>query len=167
MHERPPRNLPWLEQLAIHIPGYGGYLDRGSRRAADRVLRDAIAERLADVQTRIEQTIRGLVEDRGRPQMSSEINVLERVSAHVDRIAGRLKSASSGTDAFYAARTLDAPKADSLHAFDMSLFERAQALVERFDATDSQHDFLANLEADLNEFERQLDERTSLLQGIQ
>jgi hypothetical protein len=193
MTEQAPRNLPWLEQLAIHIPGYGGYLDRGNRRAADRALRDAIAKRLAQVSSRIEKVMSALVdreafgptgslkglEQEGnwwlakmraggsepRPSLS-EISALERVRKHADRIAARLQSAGSGTDAFYSSHHLDAAKADSLHAFDMNLFQRAEGLVQRFDAPDADHDFLANLEAELNHFEQKLDERSLLLQGI-
>jgi hypothetical protein len=39
-------------------------------------------------------------------------------------------------------------------------------LVRRFDAPDLNHDFLAELEADLTQFEEKLDERAMLLQGI-
>jgi hypothetical protein len=166
MHGQTPRNLPWLEQLALHIPGYGGYLDRGNRRAADRVLRDAIARRLTDASKKIEHAIRGFTEDPQRRTLPSEVNSLERVRSHIERIAARLKSAGSGTDAFYSSSNLDAPKADNLHAIDLALFERAEAIVQRFDTPDPQHDFLPNLERDLNEFEQKLDERANLLLGI-
>jgi hypothetical protein len=192
MHEQTPRNLPWLDRLAVYIPGYGGYLDRGNRRAADRALRDAIARRLADARNRIEQAISACAdrnslgpigglewlgqegprsqaklseEDEGRRPMLSEVSSLERVRSHIDRIAARLQSAGSGTDAFYSTRNLDAAKAESLHSADLALFELADSLVQRFD-TSSGHDFLANLEADLNHFEQKLDERTNLLLGI-
>jgi hypothetical protein len=193
MNERTPRNLPWLEQLAIHIPGYGGYLDRGNRRAADRALRDTVAQRLGVARGKVQELIRTcLTRDRSGPssnltgleqmradlagqadsvealrrQSLSEVGALERVERHMDRVAERLRAAGSGTDDFYSAANLKPSEADALHAFDMALFERAQAIVDRFDAPNVNHDFLADLEADLNQFEKKLDERVMLLQGI-
>jgi hypothetical protein len=163
MREHTPRNLPWLEQLAIHIPGYGGYLDRGNRLAADRALRDAIAQRLGVLRTRLEQAIRGCVDRNAL----SEVNSLTRVEQHLDRITQRVRAASSGTEAFYQAPDLKAAEADSLHAFDLALLERAEALVEQFDNDpDLHHDFLANFEAELSHFDHKLDERATRLQGI-
>jgi hypothetical protein len=193
MNERTPRNLPWLEQMAIHIPGYGGYLDRGNRRAADRALRDAIAQRLDVARSKLQGLIRSsLNRDRsgssaslkGSEQLGtnfageldpaealhrqrlSEVATLERIERHLDRVAQRLRAAGSGTDDFYSAGNLKPSEADTLHAFDMALFERAQEIVDRFDAPDLHHDFLADLETDINQFEKKLDERAMLLQGI-
>lgn len=192
MHEQRPRNLPWLDRLAVHIPGYGGYLDRGNRRAADRALRDAIAKRLSEARARLEEAIRRCIERdklgivpemegleregapplkelnaqaRERHQLLTEVSALERVERHLDRVAERVRSTGSGTDDFYTAH-IEVQKADSLHAFDLELFERAEGLVRRFDAPDTDHDFLASVEAELREFEKKLDERALLLQGI-
>jgi hypothetical protein len=193
MHEQTPRNLPWLDRLAVHIPGYGGYLERGNRRAADRALRDAIAHRLGTARANLEKAVRACLErdalgilpeiqgleqegtvalgeiaaqEKERHQLLTEVSALERIRSHLDRVINRLGSAGSGADAFYSAGNLDLAKADSLHAFDLDLFERADALVRRFDAPDLNHDFLAELEADLTQFEEKLDERAMLLQGI-
>lgn len=193
MHEQRPRNLPWLDRLAVHIPGYGGYLDRGNRRAADRALRDAIAKRLGEVRTRLEKAIRTCIERdqlgivpemqaleqegtpplkeinaqaRERHQLLTEASALERVERHLDRVIERVRSAGSGTDSFYTTPHIDEQKADSLHAFDLDLFERAEALVGLFDAPNAEHNFLASLESELSDFEKKLDERALLLQGI-
>jgi uncharacterized coiled-coil protein SlyX len=99
-------------------------------------------------------------------QRLSEVGVLERIERHLDRVAERLRAAGSGTDEFYSAANMKPSEADALHAFDMALFERAQAIVDRFDGPNVNHDFLADLEADLNQFEKKLDERAMLLQGI-
>lgn len=158
--EQHPSDLPWLDRLAIRIPGYGGYARRANRRSADQALRDAIAHRLAGLRTNLEEAIRQCL-DRGA---LTEIGALERVAAHLDRVAARVHSAGSGTDAFYGADDLDASKSDPLHALDLALFDRADALAARFHAPGP--DLLAQTEADLEAFEEKLDERTLLLQGI-
>jgi hypothetical protein len=162
MHEQTPKNLPWLDRLAAYVPGYGGYLTRANRRAADRALRDAIAGRLATFRSTLEEAIRQCV-DKGA---LTEINALERLRTRLDHVADRLRSAGSGTDSFYSAGDLDSAKAESLHGKDMALFERADALARHFDRPDFDHDRLASLRADLDEFEHKLDERALSLQGI-
>jgi hypothetical protein len=162
MHEQTPRNLPWLDRLTMHIPGYGGYQERANRRAADRALRDAIAQRLGTARTHIEAAIRACI-DR---QALTQINALERAGRHLDRIADRLRSAGSGTDHFYQADHIDPAKTDTLHSLDLALFERADVLAQRFELPDDDHDRLANFEAGLNDFEQKLDQRAMLLQGI-
>lgn len=193
MHEHKPRNLPWLDLMAVRIPGYGGYLDRGNRRAADRALREWIAHRLGEAHAELDRAIRACLDrdaldirpeirgleqegtkalaeinaqERERHQLLTEVSALERVQQHLDRVANRLKSASSGTDEFYASDRLDAAKADALHAFDLGLADRADALVRRFDSPSLSHNFLADLESDIRQFEQKLDERTRLLEGI-
>jgi hypothetical protein len=162
MHEHHHRNLPWLDRLTIAIPGYGGYQERANRRAADRALRDAIATRLGSVRVGLERLIHACV-DRGA---LTEVNSLERVERHLDRLIQRVRSAGSGTDAFYEAATLDKSKVDTLHALDHILYERALDLARRLVLPDTSHDFLAHVEADLAAFEQQLDERALMLQGI-
>jgi hypothetical protein len=163
MHEHHHRNLPWLDRLTIAIPGYGGYQERANRRAADRALRDAIAARLGGVRVGLERLIHACV-DRGA---LTEVNALERVEGHLDRLIQRVRSAGLGTDAFYGAQTLDSAKADTLHALDLALYERALDLARQLVLPDTSHDFLAHVEANLSAFEQKLGERASLLQGIQ
>jgi hypothetical protein len=162
MHEQKPRNLPWLDRLAAYIPGYGGYQDRANRRAADRAVRDAVARRLDVFKGQVEKAIRECVDRNAL----TEINPLERILREVERVSNRLRSAGSGTDSFYGASNLPDEKADSLHALDLTLFDRADALASHFDQSDAHHDRLARIEADLEEFERKLDERALMLAGI-
>jgi hypothetical protein len=162
MHDQHPRNLPWLDRLTAHIPGYGGYQDRANRRAADQALRDTIAARLTDFKREVERAMKECVA-RGA---LTEINALERIVQQVERATRRLHAAGSGTDAFYGAGHLPTEKADPLHALDLALFDRADALRKRFEEPDTHHDRLALVEADLDEFERKLDERAMMLQGI-
>jgi hypothetical protein len=161
-HQQTPKNLPWLDRLTVRIPGYGGYLDRANRRADDRMLREAVARRLAEGRARIDEAIRQCV-DRGA---LSEINALERIQKHVDRVVERLRAAGSGTDEFWQAGHFEVGKADPLQALDLTLFDRADAFIADFDAPDLDHNRLVKLEADLLEFDRKLDERALTLQKI-
>lgn len=162
MHEQHPQNLPWLDRLTAHIPGYGGYQVRGQRRAADHALRDAVASRLDRLKSHVDDSIRSCV-DRGA---LTEINALERLQRHMARVADRVRSAGSGTDDFYSTDELSADKANPLYAIDLALFEKADTVARLFDGFDGSHDGLARVEECLNDIEKTLDERASLMHGI-
>src|SRR4051794_5902984 len=102
MHENTPPNLPWLDRLAMSIPGYGGYLQRAQRRSADPALRDAIAPTPWAAHRQIELATRQCVDRNAL----SEIGALERVGRHLDRVMDRVRSAGSGDDSFYRADEL-------------------------------------------------------------
>jgi hypothetical protein len=162
MHEQQPQNLPWLDRLTTHIPGYGGYQVRGQRRAAERALRDAIAARLDRLKAHIDESIRQCV-DRGA---LTEISALEGLQRHMGRLAERIRAAGSGTDHFYSTEELSADKANPIYAIDLALFEKADVVARVFDGADTTHDRLAHVKECLNDIGKTLDERAMLIQGI-
>lgn len=162
MHEHHPHNLPLLDRLTAHIPGYGGYQVRGHRRAAERALRDAVASRLDRLKTNIDGAIRSCIDRNAL----TEINALERIQRHLGRLAERTRAAGSGTDDFYTTEELSAQKANPIYAIDLDLFEQADEVSRVFEREDPEHNRLAHVEECLNTFERKLDERASLIQGI-
>ncbi|MBX6314981.1 MAG: hypothetical protein IRY99_18995 [Isosphaeraceae bacterium] len=157
-----PRSLPWLERLAMRLPGYGGYQERGHRREAERILLDAIAARLRVARDQIDTAIRQCIER----EALSEINSLERIRQHIDRVADRLRLAEAGTDHFYNVEHLGPDKTDPLHVVDLELFETVEALAHRFEQPDLDHNRLAHIEEDLRKLEIKLDQRALMLQGI-
>jgi hypothetical protein len=162
MHEQHPQNLPLLDRLTTHIPGYGGYQVRGQRRAAERALRDAVASRLDRLKVHIDESIRACVDRNAL----TEINALERIQRHIGRLAERVRAAGSGTDDFYSTAELNTDKANPIYAIDLTLFEQADNVARVFDQIDPAHDRLAHVEECLNDFEKTLDERALLIQGI-
>lgn len=148
-----------IDRLASLIPGYSGYLGRADRRAADKLLRDAVADRLRVVRGAIDDAIRSAVD---RAALDS-ITGLERGRQRLDRLADRLRAAGSGTDAFYqGSASLDAPKANTIHGFDLNLYQRADHLAQLMDKPEA----LAGLDSELDLLEQALDERARWLQGL-
>ena len=80
-------------------------------------------------------------------------------AAFRDRLADRVRSAGSGNDAFWHG-PVDEPKANTLQAFDMALYERADQLAAIAAVPGP------GLEGELDSLERDLDRRARLLQGL-
>jgi hypothetical protein len=155
-------NLPWLDHLEVSLPGYGGYQKQASRREADRTLRHAIVHRLRAARAHLEQAKHECV----RREAQTEADTLERVERQLDRLLERLGRETPGLDMFTVASDLGPAEADSLHALDLSLLERADLLSHRFEMPDSDHNRLAEFVAGLYDLEKKFDRRALLQQGM-
>jgi hypothetical protein len=158
----PYYSLPWLERLTIQVPGYQDSLRRGDRRSADRVLRQAISQRLQAMRSRLEETIRQCQ----IREATTHIGSLERVVGHLDRVIERMHASDTRIETSYDEARVGAEQAAFLHAAHLAVFEQAEALVKHFDAPDIHHDRLPHLEADLHELERRLDEKASMYRKL-
>lgn len=157
MAQNPPQEKPLIDRIIAWVPGYGGYIGRADRRASDRVLREAVADRLRVAKQGVDKAIEAAL----NRVAWGEIGPLEKSRKHIDILAERIRAAGSGNDAFWSGHVGDA-KAEPLHAFDLDLFQRADALARRFENAEP----LAGLDADLAALESTVDERARLLQGL-
>lgn len=155
MDQRPAHEASIIDKIAAWIPGYGGYLGRADRRAADKLLRDAVADRLRTARAGFDGAIQDAI-DRGA---LDQIEKLERSRQRLDRLADRVRSAGSGNDSFWRG-PVDEPKANTLHAFDLALYERANRLADLARALGPTAD------AELDSLESDLDRRARWLQGL-
>jgi hypothetical protein len=158
MREQTPRPVSIIEKLAKYVPGYGGYLERGTRRSADQALREAIAGRLIGPKIVVERLIR----DRTRAGDLDAIDPFDRTVRRIEKLSQSLRAAGSGIDAFYGAGRLDDPKADTLHTVDLALFER----VDELTSMSAVPEFDGQIDKYLGDIEAKLAERGLLLQGI-
>ena len=149
--------LPWLERLAVRVPGYSGYRTGLDRRAADVALREAIAHQL-------EQGIHAL-EVAGRQCIDREANTeaeaLQRIISHIRKVISRVRQASSGVDQFYKSGEFRAARADALHAIDHEVLELAEEFAKLCGRTSSGKDWQPHVVKHLEEIERKLDARSS------
>ena len=97
--------------------------------------------------------------DRARHRLATVIQSLLRAQQHLDRIVARLASAGDHSAAYEKLLTFFPGESEALTAVDRALLEHAGALATRFEAPNLQHDFLAEVEADLTHLERALDQR--------
>ena len=150
----PYYSLPWLQRMAVHVPGYQDSLDRGDRRLADRSLRMAVVDRLRDMHKRLDEAIRQCE----RREASTQQHSLERVVAHLDRVLERIQASDHRIESAYEDGQVGPAKADFLQKAHLAVFEQAEAMVKHFEEPDLHHDRLPHVESDLFELERRLDE---------
>jgi hypothetical protein len=150
----------FLKFLTNIIPGYGGYRDREMRRVADRLLRDAILDRLKPAE-------RALTAFSGKLNPISEgklLTAVNAVSKRLEALADRLRFASYGYTGAFAAIKIVPEKLDQLYMFDEAMVTKAEAVSTALGGNPA--DLQAALDsagAALDEFEKALDQREKLL----
>lgn len=116
-----------FERLLNRIPGFRGYLDKGTRRTADRMLRDHIADQLTQRINRLASLERRLLDMGGLRYMSKTQSAKTKLQTYRDRV----KAAAPGYSGFMDAIKVDAEALERIYAFD----EAQVRYADRFDDT--------------------------------
>ncbi len=108
------------------IPGLRGYLDKGDRRKADRMLREHIAKQLEQRKARFVTLEKQILQSGGMAMMSKTRDAKTKFQSYIDRV----KAAAPGYSGFFAAVNVDEAALEELYAFDAAQV----GYVDRFDA---------------------------------
>lgn len=103
-----------LEELLARIPGFRGYLDKATRRTADRMLRDYIAFMLSSRVQRLVALENRLLNEGGLRHMSETASVKSKLQHYRDRVA----AAMPGYSGFDSAVKIEAEELELLYSFD-------------------------------------------------
>jgi len=114
-----------FERLLERIPGFRGYLDKGHRRTADRMLRDHIAELIETRIDRLAQIEKRLLDNGGLGYMSKTASIKTKMQTYHDRV----KAAAPGYSGFMEAIKIGEQELESLYSFDEAQIRYA----DRFD----------------------------------
>jgi hypothetical protein len=119
-----------LETLALKIPGYRGYKEKEDRRAADKLLREHVADQLSEQQRRLAELQRDLLEGGGLLLVDD----LERVVTKVQKLADKVRTASYGYAGLFDEVKVKEEELDALYDFDESLLGHVSAIQAAIDA---------------------------------
>jgi len=113
-----------LERMASRIPGYRGYVDRESRREADKLLREHGASRL-------ERVVRELHEVAANSALD-QLNDLHELMNDVEKLRAELRYADRGYSGFF-----DEAKLDTAQALD-AVYEKDERIVDQIEQVAAQ-----------------------------
>ena len=119
-----------FENLLARLPGFRGYVDKGARRTADRMLRDHIADALTRRINRLVEIERRLLDNGGLSYMSKTQNAKARLQTFHDRV----KAAAPGYSGFMEAVKVDAEALERLYSFDEALIRYTETFDGALDA---------------------------------
>ena len=115
-----------LEKLTDFIPGWGGYQERQTRRKADQLLRQTLAEKLAGQRRRLDVAQKDLI-NHGKMDLLDDVgSAVTQLQTFIDRV----RLASYGYSGLFDAAKINEAELEQMYNFDAALFE----YVERLDA---------------------------------
>ena len=108
-----------LEKLTDFIPGWGGYQERQTRRKADQVLRQTLAEKLAAQRRELDVVQKDLI-SHGRVDLVDDVgSAVTQLQTFIDRV----RVASYGYSGLFDAVKINQAELEQMYNFDVALFE--------------------------------------------
>ncbi len=118
-----------FKKLLSYVPGFKGYIERTNRRAADKLLRDQVALKYAELAKRLSGMKKDLV-DAGEFDLLEEADSIHlKLTTFVDRI----KNASYGYSGFFDNVKINEDELEKLYNFDAAFFEIAAQISSGMD----------------------------------
>ena len=118
-----------LGKIKNTLSGFLGYVDRGNRRDADKMLREQIASRYEEQWSRVSKLQRQLI-SAGKIQL---IDDLEEGAIKLRIFADRIRRAAYGYAGFFDAVRVNSDELERIYAFDNALLENVDALASAID----------------------------------
>jgi hypothetical protein len=126
IYERVTDSRTALEKLLDKIPGWGGYQERQTRRKSDQLLRQTLAEKLADQRRRLDVAQKDLIDHRRVDLVDDVGSAVTQLQTFIDRV----RFASYGYSGLFDAAKVNEAELEQMYNFDAALFD----YVERLDA---------------------------------
>jgi hypothetical protein len=122
------RNI--FEKIASFIPGFGGYMNKDSRREADKMLRDAIVNRLGEQLTRLQAIQTDLISNGGIEYVDDVGTAVTRLQTFSDMV----KTAAYGYAGFFDAVKVDEDALQKLYNYDNQLLDKTNEVKASVDS---------------------------------
>jgi hypothetical protein len=113
-----------LGKIRSFVNGFVGYFDRETRREADRLLRETVAQRFEQQWSRVSEVQRELVSS-GQLQ---PVGALEAAALKLRAFVDRIEGAASGYAGFFDTTRINKPELEKLYAYDLELLQKADVL---------------------------------------
>lgn len=134
LYERIVGQRGTFERVLGWIPGFKGYLDKGYRRDADRMIRDYVAGELTKCVARLVELERRILDMDGGLMMMSDTN---SVKTKLQTFRDRVQSAAPGYSGFMESVKIGAEELERIYAFDEAQIRFAHGMNEGLDALDA------------------------------
>lgn len=113
-----------FKKLASYIPGFQGYIERQNRRAADKLLRETVADRFEALWKQVSNLQTDLVND-GKIELVDDV---ERAAIQLRTFIDKIRTASYGYAGFFDAVKINEEELAQLYQFDSAFFEVAEQI---------------------------------------
>ncbi len=111
-----------VTKILAKIPGFGGYIERENRRAADKLLRDTVANRFEEIWKRVSSLQTDLV-SQGAIEY---VDDMEGAAIKFRQFIDRVKNASYGYSGLFDAVKINEAELLKIYQYDLALLDLAE-----------------------------------------
>jgi len=123
-----------IKKIMNKIPGFSGYIERQSRRDADKLLRETISQRFEELWQRVSNLQQDLLSSGGLMYVDD----LEQAAIKLRTFADRIRTASYGHSSLFDAVKINEEELAQLYAYDtamLDLVEQVGAAIDNVEAS--------------------------------
>lgn len=121
--------MDFVKKLASYIPGFGGYIERQNRRAADKLLRESVSDRFEELWKRTSNIQTDMV----NAGMIALIDDMEQAAIQLRTFADKIRTATYGYAGFFDAVKIKEEELAQLYQFDLAFFQVAEGIGQALD----------------------------------
>ncbi len=129
LYEKVTADQDPLRKLASKVPGFSGYIERENRRAADKLLRESIADQFEEVWKKVGY----LQKDMASKTELDGIEDLETAAMKIRTFIDKVRNASYGLSGFFDAVKVNQDALTKIYEFDLALVAKADELSHAVD----------------------------------
>ena len=118
-----------FKKLASYIPGFGGYIERQTRRDADKLLRDTVARRFDEQWKRTSQLQSDLVSN----GMIQYVDDLEKAALQLRTFIDKISTAPRGYSGSFDAVKINEKELEAIYQYDAAFFDLAEQVSRALD----------------------------------
>jgi hypothetical protein len=118
-----------FDKLGLKIPGFKGYVERQTRRDADKLLRDTVARRFEEHWKRASQLQSDMVSN----GMIMYVDDMEKASIQLRTFIDRISTAPRGYAGVFDAVKMNEPELQALYQFDYAFFDLSDQIGHALD----------------------------------
>jgi hypothetical protein len=118
-----------FKKLASNIPGFNGYIERQNRRAADKLLRESVADRFEELWKRTSNIQTDMVNE----GMIELMDDMEQAAIKLRTFTDKVRTATYGYSGFFDAVKINENELTQLYQYDLAFFDVADQIGRALD----------------------------------
>jgi hypothetical protein len=122
-------DLDPFKKILSHIPGFKGYINRQSRRDADKLLRETVAKKIEEQWQRISELQRDFI-NQGEIDY---VDDLESAAIKLRTFADRIRRAPRGYSGLFDAVQINEDELNKMYQYDAAMLELASQVEAAID----------------------------------
>ena len=133
LFEKVTSNQDLFKKLMSYVPGFGGYVERQNRRAADKLLRETVANRYEELYSRASALQTNLVSS----GMIAYVDDMEKAVIKIRTFIDKISRAAYGASGLFDAVKINEKELAQIYAFDNAFFDLADQTNRALDTVEA------------------------------